>query len=116
MYKFKRYRQSGLAGFNQPVGLRMNSENRWVEKAQTIPWDAVEICITLLCKTAMPAKPLCMALNFLLIQKQYGYFDREGRTGHGKFVLPVLYRPVEIPDRGVICAGASCRVPQAAPR
>ena len=36
MYKFERYRQLGLADFNQPVGLKMNPENRW----ETIPWDA----------------------------------------------------------------------------
>ena len=42
MYKFERYRQLGLADFNQPVGLKMNPENRWVKKAETIPWDAIE--------------------------------------------------------------------------
>lgn len=30
MYKFERYRQIGLADFNQPLGLKMNPENRWV--------------------------------------------------------------------------------------
>ena len=42
MYKFERYRQLGLADFNQPVGLKMNPENCWVKKAETIPWDAIE--------------------------------------------------------------------------
>ena len=42
MYKFEQYRQLGLADFNQPVGLEMNPENRWVKKAGTIPWDAIE--------------------------------------------------------------------------
>ena len=42
MYKFERYRQIGLADFNQPFGLKMNPENRWVKKAETIPWDAIE--------------------------------------------------------------------------
>ena len=40
MYKFERYRQLGLADFNQPVGLKMNPGNRWVKKLET--WDAIE--------------------------------------------------------------------------
>lgn len=40
MYKFEHYRQLGLADFNQPLGFKMNSENRCVKKAATIPWDA----------------------------------------------------------------------------
>ena len=42
MYKFERYRQLGLADFNQPAGMKMDSENRWVKKSSTIPWDAIE--------------------------------------------------------------------------
>ena len=42
MYKFERYRQLGLADFNQSVGLKMNLEKRWIEKAETIPWDVIE--------------------------------------------------------------------------
>ena len=79
MYKFERYRQLGLADFNQPVGLKMNPENRWVKKAETIPWDAIEEKYAKLfpSKTGMPAKPLRMALGSLLIQKQLGFPDRE---------------------------------------
>ena len=79
MYKFERYRQLGLADFNQPVGLKMNPENRWVKKAATIPWEAREEKYAGLfpSTTGMPAKPLRMALGSLMIQKQYGYSDRE---------------------------------------
>lgn len=79
MYKFKRYRQLGLVDFNQPVGLKMNLENRWVKKAETIPWDAIEETYVQLfsSNTGMPAKPLRTALGSLLIQKQYDYSDRE---------------------------------------
>ena len=79
MYKFERYRQLGMADFNQPVGLKMNLENRWVKKAATIPWEAIEEKYAGLfpSKTGMPAKPLRMALGSLMIQKQYGYSDRE---------------------------------------
>ena len=34
MYKFERYRQLGLADFNQPVGLKMNQENRWIKEQE----------------------------------------------------------------------------------
>lgn len=58
MYKFERYRQLGLADFNQPVGLKMNSENRWLKKAETIPWDAIEERYVKLfpSKTGMPGQ------------------------------------------------------------
>ena len=55
MYKFERYRQLGLADFNQPVGLKMNPENRWVKKAETIPWDVIEEKYAKL----FPSKPEC---------------------------------------------------------
>ena len=42
MYKFERYRQLGLADFNQPVGFKMDPENRWVKKSETIPRDTIE--------------------------------------------------------------------------
>ena len=79
MYKFERYRQLGLADFNQPVGLKMNLENRWVKKAETIPRDTIEEKYAKLFpgKTGMPAKPLRMAFGSLLIQKQLGFSDRE---------------------------------------
>lgn len=42
MYKFDKNHQFGLADFNQPMGLKMNPENRWVKKAEKIPWEAIE--------------------------------------------------------------------------
>ena len=42
MYKKDRFRQFGLTDFNQPLGLKMNPENRWVRYAATIPWEAIE--------------------------------------------------------------------------
>ena len=79
MYKFERYRQLGLADFNQPAGLKMDPDNRWVRKAATIPWEAIEEKYAELfpSDTGMPAKPLRTALGSLMIQKQYGYSDRE---------------------------------------
>ncbi|MCH5345450.1 MAG: IS5 family transposase [Acetatifactor sp.] len=79
MYKFERYRQLGLEDFDQPAGLKMDPENRWVKKAATIPWEAIEEKYAELfpSDTGMPAKPLRTALGSLMIQKQYGYSDRE---------------------------------------
>lgn len=79
MYKFNRNAQITFSDFNQPMGMKMNSNNRWVKKAEIIPWDIIEGKYAELfpSKTGMPAKPLRMALGSLLIQKQYGYSDEE---------------------------------------
>ena len=79
MYKFDRNHQYSLSDFNQPLGMEMNPENRWVKKAAMIPWDEIENRYADLfpSKVGMPAKPLQTALGSLLIQKEYGYSDRE---------------------------------------
>ena len=79
MYKKNTFRQFGLSDFNQPIGLKMNPENRWIKKAELIPWAKIEERYANLfpSKTGMPAKPLRTALGSLIIQKQYGYSDRE---------------------------------------
>lgn len=79
MYKKDRFRQLGLTDFNQPLGLKMNPENRWVRYAATIPWETIEEKYAAIFKgtTGMPAKPLRCALGSLLIQKQLGFSDRE---------------------------------------
>ena len=79
MYKFNRNRQFSLSDFNQPIGLKMNPKNRWIKKAETIPWNEIEEQYASLfpSETGMPAKPLQTALGSLLIQKQYGYSGRE---------------------------------------
>ena len=79
MYKFDRNHQFKLSDFNQPIGLKMNPENRWVIRAATIPWREIEDRYASLfpSKTGMPAKPLQAALGSLIIQKQYDYSDRE---------------------------------------
>lgn len=79
MYKFDRNHQFKLSDFNQPIGLKMNPENRWMKKAAAIPWNEIEEKYAALfpSKKGMPAKPLRTALGALIIQKQYGYSDRE---------------------------------------
>lgn len=78
MYRFEE-KQLSFTDFNQPQGLQMNPENRWIKKAEMIPWDTIEKEYAKLfpSRTGMPAKPLRMALGSLLIQKQYRYPDEE---------------------------------------
>ena len=61
------------------MGMKMNANNRWVKKAERIPWDKIEEKYAELfpSKTGMPARPLRMALGSLLIQKQYDYSDKD---------------------------------------
>jgi hypothetical protein len=79
MYRKSQNRQIGLDDFNQPMGLKMNPNNRWIKKAAVIPWGSIENRYAALFEsnTGMPAKPLRMALGSLMIQREYGYSDRE---------------------------------------
>jgi GR25 family glycosyltransferase involved in LPS biosynthesis len=79
MYKKTQNRQMCIEDFDQPMGLKMDPENRWIKKAAIIPWDVIEEKYAALfaSHTGMPAKPLRMALGALLIQKEYDYPDRE---------------------------------------
>ena len=79
MYRFVREKQISLTDFNQPLGMKLNENNRWVKKAAMIPWDEIEEKYAKLFPSnkGMPAKPLRMALGSLLIQKEYDYADRE---------------------------------------
>ena len=73
MYKKDQNHQYTLTDFNQPIGLKMNPENRWIKKAEMIPWDDIENRYAKLfpSNTGKPAKSLRMALGSLIIQKQY---------------------------------------------
>lgn len=42
MYKSDNKLQSSFLDFNQPMGLHMNPENRWIKMADMIPWDVFE--------------------------------------------------------------------------
>ena len=79
MYRKDRNHQFTFKDFNQPMGLKMNPNNRWIRKAETIPWNSIEDRYAKLfpSHTGMPAKPLRMALGALLIQKKLGFSDVE---------------------------------------
>lgn len=71
--------QNNFLYFNQPLGLKMNPNNRWVVLADQIPWDRFEEKYAELfpSDTGNVAKPLQMALGSLIIQIKYGYADLE---------------------------------------
>ena len=79
MYIKKQNIQTAFDDFQQPLGMKPDPKNRWIEKAAIIPWDDIENRYAELfpSKTGNPAKPLRMALGTLLIQKQLNCSDRE---------------------------------------
>lgn len=79
MYKPIDKLQHSFLDFNQPMGLHMNPENRWIKMADRIPWDKFEIKYASLfpSDTGNVAKPLRMALGALIIQTKFQYADRE---------------------------------------
>ena len=79
MYKSSDKSQSSFLDFNQPMGLHMNPDNRWIKMADSIPWDVFEKKYRRLfkVKTGNVAKPLRTALGALIIQKKFQYSDRE---------------------------------------
>ena len=79
MYKPIDKSQHSFLDFNQPMGLHMNPDNRWIKMADSIPWDEFEIKYAGLFPslTGNVAKPLRMALGALIIQTKFQYPDRE---------------------------------------
>ena len=79
MYKKPDKSQPSFLDFNQPLGLRMNPNNRWVQLADRVPWDIFEEKYATLFPsgTGNVAKPLRLALGSLIIQNRFQYSDRE---------------------------------------
>ena len=69
--------QISLSDFQQPMGMCLREDNRWVKKAQLLPWDKIEAKYAGLFPSATGnvAKPLQLALGACLIQREYGYSD-----------------------------------------
>lgn len=42
MYKKQSDRQISFEDFNQPLGLKMNPDNRWIKKSELMPWAKLE--------------------------------------------------------------------------
>ena len=79
MYKPINKLHHSFLDFNQPMGLHMNSDNRWIKLADRIPWDEFEVKYARLfpSDTGNVAKPFRMALGALIIQTKFQYSDRE---------------------------------------
>lgn len=82
MYKIREEQtQLGFEDFNQPIGLRMNPDNRWIQKADLIPWCELEADYAKLFKNDSKrgnvAKPFRLAFGALLIQLEYAFSDEE---------------------------------------
>lgn len=82
MYKIREEQtQLGFEDFNQPIGLRMNPDNRWIQKADLIPWCELEGDYAKLFKNDSKrgnvAKSFRMAFGALLIQLEYAFSDEE---------------------------------------
>ena len=79
MYKRVKNKQLTFGDFNQPTGLKMNSENRWIKMADCIPWGELEEKYAILfpSNTGNVAKSLRTALGSLIIKTKYGYSDEE---------------------------------------
>jgi hypothetical protein len=71
--------QLKFSDFGQPVGMKMSANNRWVKKAELIPWDEIEkrYAKLFLNRKGNVAKSLRLALGALIIQTEYGYSDEE---------------------------------------
>ena len=78
MYRYSNG-QISLADFRQPFGMNLKENNRWVKKAQTIPWLEIEKRYAALFtnRRGNVAKPLRLALGACIIQAEYGYSDEE---------------------------------------
>src|SRR5699024_2753341 len=78
MYRYSNG-QISLSDFKQPVGVNLKENNRWVKKAQTIPWLEIEKRYAALFtnRKGNVAKPLRLALGACIIQSEYGYSDEE---------------------------------------
>lgn len=72
MYRYSNG-QISLADFRQPVGMNLKESNRWVKKAQTIPWPEIEKRYAALFtnRKGNVAKPLRLALGACIIQAEY---------------------------------------------
>ena len=78
MYKFDNG-QISLEDFGQPIGMNLKNSNRWVKRAQTIPWLEIEKKYAKLfsSKKGNVAKSLRLGLGARIIQAEYGFSDAE---------------------------------------
>ena len=91
MYRYSNG-QISLSDFKQPVGMNLKENNRWVKKAQTIPWLEIEKRYAALFtnRKGNVAKPLRLALGACIIQSEYGYSDEENHPSDPRKPLSAI--------------------------
>ena len=78
MYRSTR-KQTGFEDFEQPAGMHLERDNRWVRMAEMIPWEDLEDSYAeqFTKKSGRPSHSARMVLGALLIQGFYQCSDRE---------------------------------------
>lgn len=80
MYKKTAHEQE-IVDFYLPFGGSLKADNRWIQMARLIPWDALEEKYAKNFKSlGRRAKKVRIAVGTLLIQQKYGYSDIETVT------------------------------------
>ena len=61
--------QIGVDDFEQPIGINIRANNRWVRKARQVPWETIEERYARLfpCVKGNVAKPLRLAFGACII-------------------------------------------------
>ncbi|MFL2018875.1 transposase [Weissella hellenica] len=78
-YHVTNYEQLSFDDFNQPTGLPINQNNRWVVRADNMPWHDLEKQYAMVFKSKCGPKPLPFRLVFgaLMIQQLLELTDEE---------------------------------------
>lgn len=79
MYRKRSDRQLSFGDFGQPAGMNLDPSNRWIRRAEEIPWKEIEDEYAALFpgRNGNVAKPVRLVLGALLIQAEYGWSDEE---------------------------------------
>lgn len=66
--------QISLSDFKHPAGINLKENNRWIKKAQPIPWPEIEkrYADLFINRKNNAAKPLRFVLGACIIQAEYG--------------------------------------------
>ncbi len=93
MYRLADKIQTSFLDFNQPMGMHMNPDNRWIQMADIILWYKFEVKYAGLfpSDTGNVAKLLRMALGSRIIQNRFQYPDRELAEQLAENLYPQYY-------------------------
>ena len=116
MYKKNRNIQTSLDDFNQPMGLKLNPDNQWIQKADMIPWDEIEDKYADLfpqqdghCREASADGPWFPSHP----ERVWIFRPGTGRTAAGESVFSVFHRAPRLPDGEAICTISLGRIQKA---